>query len=195
MAAKPDVAIKLKLDEAKIIFTRTVSEKAERGKRSGLRKFGTYVRQRAKRLLNKKGGTKVSKPGEPPRKITGLIRDNVFWFLEEMKDLVRIGPILINKPDGDVPGDLEHGATVERHLGIMIPSDSGDGPGFFEIGEIDSSFRARDARGRFKKSKARLIHSKRFKKGKYTIEPRPYMDPAFEYVAARHVPSLWEDLL
>jgi len=74
-----------------------------------LRKTGTFTRQDVKKLLGKKGKKKKrrkkgqtqsqagveivsSEPGEPPRKITGLLRDKVFFGLDTTTDTVVIGP-------------------------------------------------------------------------------------------------------
>jgi len=104
-----------------------------------LSKFGAFVRSTARRSIRKprrvpvgelsesqlrryrETGTRPfapSRPGEPPRNQTGLLRDNIFFFYDRSERSVTIAPAKMRSDD--VPGVLEHGGmTRVRPSGRM----------------------------------------------------------------------------
>ena len=80
-----------------------------------LARFGAIVRRGVKTLLRKKGGksNQSSKPGEPPRQQTGLLRRSIFFAYQRSQKSVVIGPVVLSgASNGKVPESLEEGGSI-----------------------------------------------------------------------------------
>jgi len=53
-----------------------------------------------------------SRPGKPPKSITGLLRSNIFYAFDPQADSVVIGPTLLNKSTG-AQHTLEYGGQAQ----------------------------------------------------------------------------------
>jgi len=60
-----------------------------------------------------------SKPGEPPRSITGLLRDKILFWYSPAERSETIGPATL-RAKGDIPGVLEHGGTTRLPNGETV---------------------------------------------------------------------------
>lgn len=153
----------LKVDDAKsYFFDRPTVDSLDAAALKGLSKFGAFVRRDARKSIRKarqktlaelskderrrfriresigkREGWKAkrplasSAPGEPPRSVTGLLKQHIFFIYEPQERSVLVGPADLNR-NTNAPENLEKGGTVKL---------SG---------------------------------------GRFRIEPRPYMKPAFD---------------
>lgn len=55
-----------------------------------------------------------SKPGEPPRSITGVLKNLLFFGYEPSRQSVVIGPAISSRSGGEAPPLLEYGGTANR---------------------------------------------------------------------------------
>ncbi|GHT30585.1 hypothetical protein FACS1894214_0720 [Planctomycetales bacterium] len=78
--------------------------------RKVLSKFGSYVRQTAKKSIRKRKGT--SKPGSPPFSHTGTLKKFLFFGYDPNKRSVVIGPVVVPGKSGKAPSTLEHGGRI-----------------------------------------------------------------------------------
>jgi hypothetical protein len=147
-----------------------VTRRLDPVKKRFLSKFGSFVRTRARTLLNKPGGAgnRVSMAGEPPRKHNGRLRKNVFFVYDRAKESVVIGPIRLSGVQG--------GGTAPEML---------EGGGSILANEIEQSGGGRDSAGKFLKTNTKVG-----KKVHRRIAARPYMGPAFASEKA-NISSIW----
>jgi hypothetical protein len=162
-------------------FDRAVIRDMDKKTGKVLSRFGAFVRTRARSLLNKKGSKKNpnSKPGQPPRKQTGILRQFVFFAYDPDEKAVIIGPSKTNQVffdrigqpvRGTVPEVLEYGGQITILEALYdVP---GKGPTWLRA-DLRSKRRLTDLKKRFRTA---------------TIEARPYMRPAFE----KEIPKLRE---
>lgn len=114
--------------------------------------------QRSMRKAGKRGGkAHTSKPGQPPRWHTKILRDRIAFSYDSSDQSVVIGPVALssNEPDGPsnrktIPELLEFGGTVRKR-----------------------ATKRRLKSGRVVKKPARTL----------TYKPRPYIAPAVPYAA------------
>ena len=84
------------------------------------RRFGAFVRQRAKSSILKRKSGKSSIPGRPPRSHTGALRKNIFFAFNPATTSVVIGPVLL---EGRKYEHLKHNTkTVPEALEFGGPS-------------------------------------------------------------------------
>ena len=70
----------------------------EKANLKALRKSGAVVRKIARRSIRSGGkGGKVSRPGEPPRSHTGILKRFLFFALQPATTSVFVGPIKTNQ--------------------------------------------------------------------------------------------------
>lgn len=104
--------------------------------RNALSKAGAYVQRSAKLLLSRTG-KKPSRPGSPPKKRSGHLRDWTFFHFDQSSWSVVVGPMKLNmvamttqrggglrKTSGNVPGLHEHGGRQ----GIIERKFKSEGP-------------------------------------------------------------------
>lgn len=90
--------------------------KAKLRKMGELRRAASQTRSPVKRRrlqqeLEQLRRETASAPGEPPKSITGLLRNHIYFVYEPVEKSVIIGPARLNTPS-PAPGVLEHGGTV-----------------------------------------------------------------------------------
>ena len=79
-------------------------------------KFGAYVARRMQTSIRNR--KKASKPGQTPTNQTGLLRDNIFFALDDRSGAVVIGPARTNQRNAfgtrgqTIPNILEKGGLV-----------------------------------------------------------------------------------
>ncbi len=107
-----------------------VMEACKTAGRQNLGRAGAHVRTAARDLLRKSGAKRgrpvkgqprkrdSAKPGEPPRKHEGGLRDGVWFAYDFAHDSVVAGPVRYNGDQGAVPGLLEHGGTITRTIKV-----------------------------------------------------------------------------
>jgi hypothetical protein len=139
--------------------------------RKALSKAGAFVQRTAKLSLSRTG-KKPSKPGTPPRKRVGLLRDQVFFVFDPDTFSVVVGPRRLNmvamsplkrggfqKTAGNVPGLHEFGGKQ----GIIERKFKSEGP---------EGWRRADLR----RNRDSETYDYRLRVARYPA--RPYMGPA-----------------
>lgn len=82
-----------------------------------LSRFGAYTMTTARGLIRRPGKKGLpSKPGKPPKNVTGLLRDFIFFSYEKNNRSVVIGPTKLNQNTG-APAILEYGGITRRGWG------------------------------------------------------------------------------
>ncbi|GHT23217.1 hypothetical protein FACS189419_06890 [Planctomycetales bacterium] len=89
---------------------KNIRNKVDLRTRKVLSKFGSYVRQTAKKSIRKRKGT--SKPGSPPFSHTGTLKKFLFFGYDPNRRSVVIGPVVVPGKSGKAPSVLEHGGRV-----------------------------------------------------------------------------------
>jgi hypothetical protein len=147
---------------------RVLSQKLARG----LSRFGSYVMTGARGRIRKR--KKPSKPGASPTNWTGALKQNIVFAADLKRKSVVIGPIRINgRSSGTAPSILEHGGTIVAE---------GTQPAKrYSLGD----FAVLRAGGRKTKllTEAQVALANRLAPRPLhgvTIQPRPYMKPAFD---------------
>ncbi len=78
-----------------------------------LSRFGAYTMTTARGLIRRPGKKGLpSKPGKPPKNVTGLLRDFIFFSYEKNNRSVVIGPTRLNARRSGTPERLEYGGTT-----------------------------------------------------------------------------------
>jgi hypothetical protein len=107
----------LTLQQAKNNFfdRKKVIRAVDAATRKALSKVGAFIMRRARTSIRPVGDDLApSKPGDPPKSRTGLLRGGILFGYEPTEKSVYIGPIALNsKVDGSIPRVLEMGGTVE----------------------------------------------------------------------------------
>lgn len=138
---------------------------------TGLGRFGSFVRTRARTSM-KKGGkserTHTAQPGQPPRVHAGQLKDLLFFSFDPSTLSVVVGPVPFK--DGKVPRLLEFGGTAK-----------GDG----------STRYLRQAAGRDAKGKFKSLGRKRVvMDGTLRYRGNPFMGPALRKELP-NMPNAW----
>ena len=98
-------------DVKKLFFDRkAVTSRLDRATRRVFTKFGSFVRQTAKRSIRSRKSP--SPPGSPPSSHTGLLKRFIFFGYEPARRTVVIGPVQLRRAGGEAPHLLEHGGTT-----------------------------------------------------------------------------------
>lgn len=184
---------------------RAIRRKTDRATRRVLSRFGSFVRQAARRSIRKR--KKASEPGRPPSSHAGHLRRFIFFGYEPEKRNVVIGPSALSGPGmGEAPEVLEYGGTAAGRKARTLSAAEFLEHGFGPVavghpnGRIEKTERGvqRVTRAPIRTSRqarrAARIHNglgiggrKRLK-----VAPRPFMRPAFEQQTPQ-LPSLWRD--
>lgn len=109
------------------------SRRAIKAKRLELAAAKGADRRRLRRELRALQRKQSAKPGEPPRTITKLLRDNIYFAFDQDNQSVIIGPVRLNQlKSKDVPEALEHGgqSTNVRGHKVRIPEHPYMNPAF-----------------------------------------------------------------
>ena len=88
-----------------------VIDDMDRKTHSVFSKFGAFVKVRARTSIRKRKTS--SKPGDPPRSHTGLLRRMIFNLWSSITRSVIIGPEKVIGKIGDAPHALERGGRTE----------------------------------------------------------------------------------
>lgn len=96
---------------------------------------------------------KHSRPGEPPKQITGLLRRFLFFSFDRSTRSVPVGPAKLSGKDADTPRLLEEGGNARRRLSVPVRRRSGP-------------------------RKGKLVLQRKSVNAKY--EARPFMGPALD---------------
>lgn len=109
--------INMRLQQARMRFfdRATVIAATSKAERRVLAKFGAFVRRRARTSIRPRKGT--SPPGRPPFSHTGLLRRMIFFVHDPQRRSVVIGPVRLNRTQGEAPRLLEHGGFARVRLG------------------------------------------------------------------------------
>lgn len=190
--------IGMRLKQAKRGFfdADAVLKRMDRATARALSKFGSFVRTRARTSIKKRKG--ISAPGSPPSSHTGLLRKWILFAAEPQRKNVVIGPIKLNQLAFDVTGAVSQG-------GVPLILEKGGTQTVFEefVGNdwrrIDARFLGNKANilalqqsGRDNLFQANARRQRPTRKRTAVIEPRPYMQPAFDEELSR-APYLWEN--
>lgn len=155
--------IGMRLEEAKTFFKE--GEELQRALESAKYcvhfQFGSYVRSDARESIRSRKSSATS--GQPPRNRTGLLKDNIYYAVEDSGESVVIGPVRLPRmPEYDgmtVPEILEEGGRVTREVNKKLLMS------LAAAGLWDAFWNLKDKRGQ---------------KVTFDYDPHPYMGPAFE---------------
>lgn len=121
--------IDLKVKHAKGLFfdRELVQSKVDKAERKVLSRIGAFIRTAARGLIRSR--KKTSKPGSPPRSITGLLKKFIFFVWDPEARSAIIGPARLNAKSGGVaPRTLEEGGRTEitagKHRGEQVDIDA-----------------------------------------------------------------------
>lgn len=94
-----------------VFFNSEIEAKLAKCGKTGLSKFGAYVRTRAKSSIRKR--KKISEPGNPPNSHTGKLKKNIFFGYDEPGGVpsVVVGPTKIKRNGDRNLRNLEYGGT------------------------------------------------------------------------------------
>lgn len=101
----------------------------DKATRKVLSRFGAFVRTAARSSIRRRKRT--SRPGEPPTSWTGLLRKFLFFSFDHHSRSVVIGPVRLNRKQGEAPRLLEHGGpAVRRNRRVVYAPRPYMGPAF-----------------------------------------------------------------
>lgn len=149
-----------------------VIAKLQKAERIALSGTGAYAMTLVRRSMRPGGKSNlISKPGDPPRWHTKLLRDNILFAYDEAKNSVVVGPRVLNgRKTRNVPALLQFGGKTVVDEKVLVETRKLRGRGRKEIW----------------KSTGRRITAR--------IAPRPYVGPAarttWEPILAK-----WRDLI
>jgi len=118
-------SINLETAKAGFFDRKSVIDEVSKRERKALSKFGAFVRRRAKSSI--RTSKKYSRPGQPPKSHSGLLRNNILFSYDRYEMIVVIGPTLIGSasrrgrygvrtvPRDTVPHVLEYGGYVDNY--------------------------------------------------------------------------------
>ncbi|MDI1345269.1 MAG: hypothetical protein PSV22_14375 [Pseudolabrys sp.] len=137
------------LKDVSLNFFKEINAGMDKATTKSLNRAGTLLRRRARRLTNKKAklghyqaydrdGKPTmmlqfyigAKPGEPPRKRRGMIRDTIVYARDGEKRSIVVGPTLSSSPTG-APSTLEFGGSAK-----FFDRDARGGPKFDALGRV-----------------------------------------------------------
>lgn len=115
------------ISDVKLMFfddrtLREINRKAGRG----IVRVAANTRTIARRSIRKAGKsprTLQSRPGQPPRSHTGLLRQHIYFWYDRRTQSAEIGPARLGGTQGmDIPGNLEEGRKGIRPRPYMGPA-------------------------------------------------------------------------
>jgi len=81
--------------------TKVVKQSIDRKKRAFLSKFGAFTRRDAQQSIRPAGKRDISsRPGEPPRGHTKVLKRKIFFAFEPTRETVVIGPVIVAAAEG-----------------------------------------------------------------------------------------------
>jgi hypothetical protein len=205
------IGIGMKIDQVKGLFfdKPAVLGAMDRATVKVFNRFGAATRKivrRSIRKIGKKG--KASLPGQPPKSRTGLLREHIYYVYNRQARSVVIGAALLNRSTW-AQRNLEHGATIRQKNPRRRWRRVGDGGEirFFDGRECRTTKSVAGIHGEQRVSYAHLAtqaqadRANRLNEALYgpaeigaRIEPRPYMQPAFEQ-GKEKLPEFWENAI
>jgi hypothetical protein len=163
------------LDVRNLFFDRAaVSKRARKSTVDRIKHMALYARKSAVNSMRwaKREG-QVSAPGKPPLAHTGVLKRNIFAWLDAQNDMALIGPIKINQRNAwgygrhPIPAILEFGG---KSLTSWLRVREHQNP--------DGTWVRTDMRWRIREDHWRSGVNKRARVRNIDIEARPYMNPA-----------------
>lgn len=151
-------------------------------KRKVLSKGGAYIRQTARGSIRK--GKKPSRPGQPPRNQSGILKRFLFFAYDFAAESVTVGPAKTNqvflsddgKPvSGTVPGILEAGGAI-----TVIESRN---PWTGKWNRADLRYKTGKGQGGWERRTRRV-----------PVEARPFMAPALAKNQSK-LAAMWRNAL
>lgn len=140
--------IGLRADVKKLFFDRAaVMKKLEAQKRRYYAKSGAFARTTARRSI--RPSKYASKPGEPPKSKTGILRNNIFFAMDGG---VVVGPARLSSRSGRAPRLLEFGGNVRATRTVYVSLGR---PGRDSTGRFVQNPKTKIAKGTLTKIKAR----------------------------------------
>ena len=191
----------------------TLHRALEKSALIGLRRLGAFARTVARRSMRKR--KKASKPGAPPRVITGKLKKGIFFAIDKRNLSVAVGPMKIKRVGGKsiasggrVPRVLEEGGRgskrknprrMQRRVGgggeVRI-TKANDDQGKMAIDYkgkrkyvIYGKLRNQEQVQRAEKIQTEIYGPKIFRKG--LIKSRPYMKPADKVTRQKLIPGVF----
>jgi len=113
------------IDSVKMqFFTKERMKEFQSAVNKGLVRAAALTRTIARRSMKPAGaGRKKSRPGEPPRYHTKLLRQHLYFWANRKEMSVEIGPArLTGTASQDIPGNLEQGGKGIRPRPYMGPA-------------------------------------------------------------------------
>ena len=119
-----------------------IKNKVDARTRKVLSKFGSFVRQTARRSIRRRKGT--SRPGKPPFSHTGKLKRFIYFGYDPNRRSVVIGPVVFPKKSGKALPALEYGGKSDTEGGrtVKIQARPFMGPAFrTELPNVPSLWR------------------------------------------------------
>lgn len=168
--------IGLTIDKAKGAFfdSKKVVDAVSKQERANLSKAGAFIRRTA--VFSIRSGNGVSKPGQPPKSHTGILKRFLYFAFDFSSRSVVVGPALTNQ------------TSASMALGNTIP-------GILEIGGRESITEVQSPHsGQWVKRNSKLRYQQDWPERKRQIDvaARPFMVPALQANIAK-IPGVWKD--
>lgn len=181
-------SVGFRFNKSRSFFDRTpVVNALDRASHRVLSKFGSYVRSDARQSIRRR--KRVSRPYESPTNQTGKLKRGIYFAYERRRRSVIIGPQLFpGRSSSQTLETLEYGgpAVVKKIKG-----------------KAKARYQRRNKNKRWTKPEIDRIVANKQVRGEQlgkvvsqqiTIEPRPFMGPAYK-ANENKVPEMWRDAL
>lgn len=199
----------VKVDPSKLFFDKpAVVGAMDRATVRVFNRFGATTRLIARRSIRKasKNGA-ASKPGQPPRSRTGLLREHIYYSYNKSVKSVVTGPALFARSSW-AQKTLEYGGTLRKKNPRRRIREVGDGGEIRLDGRESRTTKTVAGIGGDQRvtyghlaTQTQADRANRLNEQLYgpteivaTIAPRPYMQPAFEK-AKEKLPEFWENAI
>ena len=169
--------INFKIDDVKGAFfdSKKVEDSVSKVEKANLSKAGAFIRRSA--IFSIRSGKGSSKPGQPPKSHSGILKKFLYFAFDFSSRSVVVGPALTNQT-----------VANQRAVGTTIP-------GVLESGGQEALVEVQNPRdGQWWKRNSKL----RFQEGwpqrtrKINVAARPFMAPALQANMAK-IPGVWKD--
>ncbi len=183
-----------------------VLAKVDQANRRALSRYGNYVRVAARRSIRRRKSP--SKPGNPPRNVTGLLKAGIMYGLDSTSKSVIIGAAKI-AGGSDVPETLEYGSAFprrEKNVARRLRKIGGGGEIFASKRNTPGSFErlvdggTQYVRYSILKTQKQVARANKINRRLYgpnmvmhQTYSRPYMGPADVAARAQLLPRIWRN--
>ena len=169
--------LSLKIDDVKGAFfdSKRVEDSVSKVERANLSKAGAFIRRSA--IFSIRSGKGSSKPGQPPKSHSGILKRFLYFAFDSSSRSVVVGPALTNQTIAN-----------QRAIGNTIPGVLESG-GQEALSEVQSP---RTGQWWKRNSKLRFQQDWPQRTRRINVAARPFMAPALQANIAK-IPGVWKD--